>query len=115
MTLYHGTDYKQEILENGFQDVNYHPNGTYFGKGIYLTENLAYAGCFGDDILRVTIDESKLIIFENMDEYNSFCIKNLMFNPEIYFTGNPYIGFAIQSSDTVYIPYANKDCINIID
>lgn len=63
MTLYHGTDYKQEILKNGFQDVNYHPNGTHFGKGIYLTENLAYAGCFGDDILRVAIDESKLIIF----------------------------------------------------
>lgn len=80
MTLYHGTDYKQEILENGFQDVNHHPNGTHFGKGIYLTENLAYAGYFDDDILRVAIDESKLIIFENMDKYNSFCIKNLMVN-----------------------------------
>ena len=115
MTLYHGTDYKREILENGFQDVNYHPNGTHFGKGIYLTKNIAYAQCFGEDILRTTVDESKLIMFKNMDEYNSFCIKNLMFNPEIYFTGNPYIGFAIQSSDTVYIPYRNKDFINIID
>ena len=107
MTLYHGTDYKQEILENGFQDVNYHRNGTHFRKGIYLTEKLAYARCFGDDILRVAIDESKLIIFKNMDEYNSFCITNLMFNPEIYFTDYNSMHTDFKVSVHMFISFVN--------
>lgn len=116
MLVFHGTNYKNEILENGFRDI-FKSNGQHFGKGIYLTDNIKKAEDYGKDVLKVEVDENKLLHFNGMDEFNSFGISILPYVFENYFIHNETIGFILKccdDSNIVYVPYYNKDKLNII-
>jgi len=55
MLLYHGTNYKQKILDSGFKLRNGEVQR--FGKGIYLTPDKNEALGFGKDIITVQIPD----------------------------------------------------------
>lgn len=116
MLVYHGTNHKEEILKNGFQDIH-ESNGHHFGKGIYLTDNIDVASNYGKDVLKAEVDVNKLIYFNGMDEVNAFSISILPYFLENYFIDRETIGFMLRGIDdicTIYVPYYNKGELKII-
>lgn len=57
MKIYHGTNKDLSIND---LDARYNINNT-FGPGIYFTEDIETAKSYGDNIITLEIDESKLV------------------------------------------------------
>lgn len=75
MILYHGTNYAEEILSEGFRLNKNHTCGVpRFGYGVYFTDNKDIAYDFGDVILEVEIKANEIytIKFSEIAEMYNF-------------------------------------------